>query len=159
VELERSDNETGPWTTVKADFTQDGDQTIAVDNTAAAGQSYWYRLTGITADGQQASLGTVHGTAGAPHEFALRAWWPNPMRGATGMTTEFSIARAANITLAVHDLQGRAVTTLAKGMYSPGRYQLKWDGRSEHGAVPAGIYFLRFTAADKVLVTRLVVSE
>jgi hypothetical protein len=159
INLERSDNETGPWVAVNAQISTDGDQTVAVDNTAAAAHSYWYRLVGTTAQGQQASLGTVQGTAGAPHEFALRSAWPNPMHGVTGMTTEFSIARAANITLAVHDLQGRVVTTLAKGMYQAGRYQVKWDGRTDQGRVAAGVYFLRLTTPEKAFTTRLVVAE
>jgi hypothetical protein len=157
IELQRSDNETGPWTAVAADFTQDGDQTVAVDRTAAAGQSYWYRLMGTTAQGQQASFGTVQGTAGAPHEFALRAGWPNPTRGS--LTTEFSVARRANIELAVHDLLGRKVATLANGVYAPGRYQVKWDGRTDHGAVPAGMYFLRMTMpGQQALTSRFVVG-
>jgi len=159
ISLERADNETGPWVAVNAQISTDGDQTVAVDNTAAAAHSYWYRLVGTTAQGQQASLGTVQGTAGAPHEFALRSAWPNPMHGVTGMTTEFSIARAANITLAVHDLQGRVVTTLAKGMYQAGRYQVKWDGRTDQGRVAAGVYFLRLTTPEKAFTTRLVVAE
>jgi hypothetical protein len=157
IHLERSDNETGPWQAVAADVTQDGDQTVAVDRTAAAGQSYWYRLMGTTAQGQQASLGSVHGTAGAPHEFALRAAWPNPTRGS--LTTEFSVARTSHINLAVHDLQGRVMQTLAKGVYAPGRYQVKWDGRTDHGAVPAGMYFLRMTTEEgQTFTNRIVVG-
>jgi hypothetical protein len=157
IQLERSDNETGPWLTVAADVTQDGDQMVAVDRTAAAGQRYWYRLMGTTAQGQQASLGSVQGTAGAPREFALRAAWPNPTSGA--LTTEFAIARTAKVTLAVFDLHGRVVTTLANGVYAPGRYQVKWDGRTDHGAVPAGLYFLHMTTLGNTFTSRVVVAE
>src|SRR4029078_179238 len=75
INLERSDNEAGPWAPVNAQITTDGDQTVAVDNTAAAAHSYWYRLVGTTAQGQQASLGKVQGTGGrAPACGLVSAW-------------------------------------------------------------------------------------
>jgi hypothetical protein len=92
-----------------------------------------------------------------PRDFALRTAWPNPTHGA--LTTEFAIERTAKVTLALYDLHGRVVTTLANGVYAPSRYPVKWDGRTDHGEVPAGMYFLHMTTLGNTLTSRVVVVE
>jgi hypothetical protein len=154
--LERADAETGPWNSVNADLRQDGELTVAVDHTARGGQSYWYRLVGTTAGGQQATFGPVQGVGGSPREFALSGAWPNPTKGT--MNLEFAVAREANIRLSVLDVQGRQVQMLAEGLYRPGRYAVQWDGRTDRGVAPAGLYFVRYQTPGRTFTTRLVIT-
>ena len=157
VVIERSPSESGPWVAVSAEMNEVGDATVAVDRSAEAGQTYFYRLRGTTASGNVATFGPVKGTAGAPKEFALSAIWPNPSRGPVAMT--FSVPRSAHVSLSVVDLQGREMSSLAEGQFKAGRYQINWDGRSDRGPVPAGLYFVRFITPDKKLVSRIAITR
>ena len=157
VVLERSPSESGPWVAVAAEMNEVGEATVAVDRSAESGQTYFYRLRGTTAAGNVATFGPVKGTAGAPKEFALSAIWPNPSRGPVAMT--FSVPRSAHVSLSVIDLQGRELSSLAEGQFKAGRYQINWDGRSDRGPVPAGLYFVRFITPDKKLVSRIAITH
>jgi len=157
VTLERSANEAGPWATIDAAISESNGETVADDRTAQAGQTYWYRLVGTTTTGQTATFGPVKATAGAPRELALSAAWPNPSTGP--VTLNFAVAKSAHVTLDVVDLQGRQVSVLADQEFAAGRYQLKWDGRSDRGQVPTGVYFVRLTTPDKKLVSRVTIAR
>jgi len=71
----------------------------------------------------------------------------------------FSVPRSAAVRLSVVDLQGREVAVLVNGTYHAGRFQVNWDGRSDRGAVPAGLYFVRFSSPDRNVVTRVAISK
>jgi len=90
-----------------------------------------------------------------PHITRLHAGRPNPFRGAT--VIRFDLARAAEIDVAVYDVSGRRVRTLARGARGPMRYLLTWDGRDGAGrSVAAGVYFLRLDAGPVTESRRLV---
>jgi hypothetical protein len=71
----------------------------------------------------------------------------------------FAVAKTTHVTLDVVDLQGRQVSVLADQVFAPGRYQLKWDGRSDRGQVPAGVYFVRFLTGEKKFVSRVTIAR
>ena len=75
--------------------------------------------------------------------FAVRAVRPNPFRDATVL--DFSIGRRGRVSLSVYDIMGRQVKSVARGLWlEAGPQSLRWDGRSESGAIaPAGVYFIR----------------
>jgi hypothetical protein len=83
-------------------------------------------------------------TAPTAIEFALPA--PNPAR--TGTRFSYAIPKdrdGQTLQLAIFDLNGRRVRTLASGVAKAGRYSVNWDLRSEGGsAVRTGVYFARF---------------
>ncbi len=157
VSLERAENEVGPWLPVAAELRDEAGVTVALDRTAVADQGYWYRLIGTTNAGSTAVFGPVQGSKSAPREFALSSAWPNPSRGS--LKLEFAVAKDAPVRLSVLDVQGREVVMLANGAFKAGRYQIAWDGKSDHGAVPTGIYFVRFSAAGKEIVRRIVMER
>ncbi len=158
--VERATNATGPWTSVAASASQDGDQFVVVDEDVVSGQSYVYRLTGRNAGGVQTTLGQITGTAGQPiTEFALTRIAPNPSRG--GITAvEFTVPRSANVKITVHDVLGRTVATLSDGDRAPGRYQVMWSGEIHGRRAAAGQYFVRMQAPGVHATRRVtVVSE
>ena len=62
--------------------------------------------------------------------------------------------------LVVYDACGRPVQFLAAGAAKPGYYTVTWQCTDERGrAVPNGAYFVRLTAGDKSLTTKLVKLE
>ena len=79
---------------------------------------------------------------------------PSPMRG-TGRIG-FVLPREAGARLSVLDLQGREIAVLADGMFPAGRHTATWDGRTERGSAPAGLYFVRLSAEGRVFSQRLV---
>jgi hypothetical protein len=80
-------------------------------------------------------------------EIVLGRAVPNPTRA--GASIDFEIAREQSVTLALFDIAGRHVRTLADGAFAAGRHQVGWDGRDEAGrAVSSGVYFYRLRAAS-----------
>ena len=60
--------------------------------------------------------------------------------------------------LALVDIHGRVIRTLASGPYSSGLHEITWDGLDAEGrdALP-GVYFLRLTHHDHIVGTLRVV--
>jgi hypothetical protein len=70
---------------------------------------------------------------------------PNPLGRMT--TISYELARGGPVALSVHDVSGRLVRRLEDGFRSAGPYAVTWNGADDRGgAVPAGVYFVRFSA-------------
>jgi hypothetical protein len=85
----------------------------------------------------------------------LYAPYPNPVT--EGARVRLDLAGDADVSLEIHDVQGRRVATLAEGRLPAGRYEYPWDARGEHGAqLGAGLYFIRLSIAGRpTQITRL----
>jgi hypothetical protein len=94
-------------------------------------------------------------TTSVPRELFLAAPAPNPARaGATLL--RFGLPRAARVTLALFDSQGRRVRTLLAGRLAAGGHAVRWDGADERDrALPVGIYACRLELEDRCLTRRL----
>jgi hypothetical protein len=83
---------------------------------------------------------------------------PNPFNPST--TVAFSLAEGGPVKLAVYDIAGRLVKTLAAGSYGPGRHEFIWAGRdSQDRPVASGVYLYRFETAGHSEVRRMVLVE
>ncbi len=88
--------------------------------------------------------------------FALAPPAPNPT-GAQ-VQIDYSLATAATASLAVYDVSGRKVSTLVSGFAAAGPNRARWEARDDLGRrVPAGMYFVRLSAAGRALVRSIVV--
>jgi hypothetical protein len=93
----------------------------------------------------------------------LLAATPNPSAGATAARVSFVLASPGRVTLAVHDVRGARLATLADGATLPaGRHEIAWDGLDRHGRrAAAGIYFVTLEAPgvargnDRMRIVRL----
>ena len=95
-------------------------------------------------------------TPAAAVAFGIDAAYPNPTAG--GLTVTYRTARAASVTLAVFDLLGRRVATLADGARPAGLHEAAWDGREAGGAAVApGVYVVRLQADGQTAVQRVTV--
>ena len=68
--------------------------------------------------------------------------WPNPFGGST--TIRFVMPVAGACELAIYDVAGRHVRSLASGTVAAGEQQARWDGRDDAGTrVAPGVYLYR----------------
>ena len=74
---------------------------------------------------------------------------PNPFTRST--TFAIGLPREADVDLAVHDLAGRRIATLAHGRLAAGRRSYTWDGSGARD----GVYFVRLAVDGRVLSTRV----
>lgn len=80
---------------------------------------------------------------------------PNPSRGS--VTLHFTLPAAGPVMLAVFDLAGRRVRSLATGVLAAGEHTRVWDGRDEAGtAAPPGLYLARLASPQGTAGQRVV---
>jgi hypothetical protein len=93
------------------------------------------------------NTGTGAETAIGPAGYVLSAAEPNPFRVRTSV--RLSVPQGSTVNVAVYDVLGRRIRTLAAGRLPAGTHVRDWDGRSESGErVAAGIYFVRMVAGE-----------
>jgi hypothetical protein len=121
-------------------------------------RSKWFHMSG-NAPGEMDFRTTRTGVSVeslAPERaLQLRAPVPNPFRNATRLA--FVLPRGGTVRLSVHDVAGREVARPAEGEFAAGPHEVAWDGRS-HGAaaLPAGLYFARFSFEGRIEHRKLV---
>ena len=88
---------------------------------------------------------------------------PNPwLRGAGGgLAVTFALpAQAPDVDLAIYDVSGRRVATLAQGTLAAGPHTAHWDGVAlAGGSVRPGVYFVRLAALGGVRTSRVAIVE
>ena len=91
-------------------------------------------------------------------DFGLEPARPNPSSGSAVIA--FALPTGAHTELAIYDVGGRRVRTLVNAIVSAGAHEQLWDGRDENGrAVPAGVYFYRLRAGDRISERRLILLQ
>jgi hypothetical protein len=94
--------------------------------------------------------------SGKPMSFGLFQNYPNPARD--GTIIKYTLPARAEVELAVYDLSGRRVATVAKDVRDAGvceeRYSLTDDGGKP---LPAGVYLYRLTAGSDVAAKKMVI--
>jgi hypothetical protein len=98
----------------------------------------------------------VAGDTPSARAVLMRPAFPNPSGGATELA--FTLDNPGLVTVAVFDVQGRLVRTLATQRFVTDSATVAWDGKSDGGAdVPSGTYFARvMTAAGGVATEKIV---
>ncbi|MBK7141839.1 MAG: T9SS type A sorting domain-containing protein [bacterium] len=83
-----------------------------------------------------------------PSAFTLSQNYPNPFNASTEIC--FSLERAADVTLTVHNLLGQGVKTLVDGRTSAGEHRVTWDGTDDSGeSCATGVYLYRLQTEDR----------
>lgn len=94
--------------------------------------------------------------AQVPEGLRLYFNYPNPFRlndsGLAEAVTTFELPESAVVEVAIFDLQGRHVATLARRAFTIGLQHVIWDGRDVQGKmVSSGTYLLRLTSGTQQL--------
>jgi len=121
-------------------------------------RSPWFpRSVWLTPSGNAATMTDVRTLAlvaageetGARVLVELAGARPNPSLGP--VTLAYRLGAPGQVELTIHDLAGRLVCTLARGLRMAGTNAEVWDGRDAHRArVGPGVYFARLAANGKV---------
>ncbi len=88
-----------------------------------------------------------------PEVYSLGQNYPNPFNPLT--TLSFSLPQAAQVTLAVYDLQGRVVAQLVNGMRPAGVHEVTWDASQQ----ASGMYFCRIQAGDFTAIRKMMLVK
>ena len=98
-----------------------------------------------------------------PVETALLPNYPNPFNPETWIP--YQLKHPADVTLAIYDLNGGTVRTLAAGYQPAGVYRSDeraayWDGRNQQGELVAnGVYFYTLSAGDFSATRKMLVGK
>jgi hypothetical protein len=96
------------------------------------------------------------GAAAAAQALQLQVPRPNPVRDLTQI--RYYLPRAADVEVAIIDVAGRRVRTLASGPQIAGSRALWWDRRAEDGArVADGVYWVRLSVSGEAPLSQKVV--
>ncbi len=80
-----------------------------------------------------------------PQRFDLQQNYPNPFNPST--TIKFAVEKTAFADVAVYNVIGQKVKTLAAEVLTPGFYTTTWNGTDDNGqSVTTGVYFVRMAA-------------
>jgi serine protease AprX len=122
-----------------------------VDEGAEALVTYWYWVQVRDAGGATLTSGPVTGATGLIAQTRAAVPRPNPARGSTALL--YAVGRdvaghgPVDVSITVHDLQGRVVRMLEHARRGVGTYRVDWDTRDGQGrAVSPGLYYLNLRA-------------
>jgi murein DD-endopeptidase MepM/ murein hydrolase activator NlpD len=135
-------------------------QVVATDGAGLA-DTMWYQLVDPRAARTVTSV-PVDTPAPAPApavpQFTLAPITPNPFVGSAQVS--YVLPSQGHVTVGIYDVRGRLVRTLVDKAMDPGPGEVEWDARNDHGVhVPSGVYFVKASAAGKVLSRKLVVAR
>lgn len=98
----------------------------------------------------------VSATTDVPGSYSLRLSPPRPNPARSGAEIAFELPREAPVEVAVYDLGGRRVATVADGRLGEGPHVVRWNAQDASGRrVAAGLYFVRFSTPGLTRVQRL----
>lgn len=91
---------------------------------------------------------------GTPAMPSLSQNYPNPFNSST--TIRFSLPKQERVALAIYNLAGQQVVTLAHGQRETGTHTLRWDGRNDDGGeLASGIYLYRLQVDEQAETRKL----
>jgi hypothetical protein len=100
--------------------------------------------------------GTAVDDLPSPAKGRLLNPYPNPFNPVTQLG--FILDEPAFMSLGIHDVSGRLVRQLWKGLRAQGESVLIWDGRDDRGqALPSGLYFANMSLEGKRIESRKLV--
>ena len=108
-----------------------------------------YRLKQQDVDGTTTLSDPVTVQLGAPDRMQLHAPFPNPARQQA--TVRYAVPEAQDVQIAVYDVLGRRVETIAEGQVAAGRKQ----HTVRTGDLAPGVYFIRMQVGAEVRTERL----
>ena len=125
----------------------------------------WGGIRGATVADEMRQLPELSPSATAivPTETALLPNYPNPFNPETWIP--YKLRKSAKVRMAIFDMHGKAVRTMAVGYRPAGTYRSRnraayWDGRNQQGEMVAnGVYFCTLSAGDFSATRKMLVGK
>lgn len=134
-----------PETSRPHDLRTDGSMTLTAGPEPSTVQLLVGRSSYVTSETRQR----------LPEILTVQAPAPNPFRNQT--TLKYTLPEAQDVTVAVFDLLGRRVRTLADGRQEAGPHRVNWEGTdTSQRRQASGTYFLRVSTDEKQHVEKVV---
>jgi uncharacterized protein YdeI (BOF family) len=135
----------GPETSRPHDLRTDGPLTLAAGPDPSRIQLLVGRSSYVTSETRER----------LPESLTVQAPAPNPFRDQ--ITLKYTLPEAQDVTVAVFDLLGRRVRTLAEGRQEAGPHRVNWEGTdASQRRLASGTYFLRVSTDEKQHVEKVV---
>ena len=125
---------------------------VYADTDVMPGKCYTY----ILADVSLANQLTIHNDHALTitieeqvisERFTLGSNYPNPFNPVT--LIPFSLNKSGHVNLAIYDINGKLVKTLANGEFTSGEHEIRWNGTNNAGDhVESGMYIARVTVGE-----------
>jgi hypothetical protein len=146
ADVERSVGAAVEWTMLGS-VSIEGDRLVFEDRDVAAGTRYGYRLVerGTVLDEQWVTV---------PPRAVLALAGASPNPAPDDLWVAFSLPAEGRATLELFDLKGRMLAQREVGTLGPGDHRV---ALSESRRLPAGVYLVRLTRADRVLTAKAAV--
>lgn len=96
------------------------------------------------------SLGMSDVSGVLPGKYELEPCYPNPFNPTT--TISFAVPKRANVKVAVYNVLGRQVATLANEPFDAGKHMLRWNCSE----CASGIYLIKMTSNDFQMVRKAI---
>ena len=77
-----------------------------------------------------------------PNGFEVSSIYPNPFNPST--TIAFDVSKTTNLSIAIYDISGRLVETIANESFSPGKHSINWHANG----LSSGIYFAKILSSS-----------
>jgi hypothetical protein len=185
-EVYRAESKDGPFTKINS-HRIDGAGTTAnqhkyeyTDDTAVAGNQYFYYIENIDFSGEKDRSETIQAMSGPfgkekpsvfskpsvlgqPVEFQVFQNFPNPFNPETWIP--FQLPESTDVTVKIYNVFGQVVRIIDVGQKGIGRYLSKdesihWDGRNQNGElVPSGVYFYQFRAGKFIAMKKMLLVK
>ena len=98
------------------------------------------------------------GTPSRPEDFQLLQNYPNPFNSST--LIHYHLTAPGRVELAIYNVLGHKVRTLADTYQEAGRYSVEWEGRDGRGTgLSAGVYIYRLRAAGFAVSARMTLMD
>jgi len=146
AEVERTAGAASEWTLLGS-VSIEGDRLVFEDHDVTAGTRYGYRLVerGTVLDEQWVTV---------PPRAVLALAGASPNPAPDDLWVAFSLPAEGQATLALFDLKGRMLVQQEVGSLGPGEHRL---ALSQSRRLPAGVYLVRLTRANRVLTAKAAV--
>lgn len=136
------------------------------DDDVTAGETYYYAVSAIDANGNASDPSNVVNTLIVsiedqellPTAYGLSQNYPNPFNPTTSI--QFALPEASQVTLDIYNILGQKVRTLVNGHVEPGYINAHWDGLDQNGnPISSGTYIYRLQTADQTFSKKMVLMK
>ena len=141
-----------------------GDTTYS-DRPTLSDSSFYYFVTSVSNNSVESSASNMFSveargvgiddpaTPSTPSAITLKGNFPNPFASSTEIA--FSLGAPSDIRLTVYDVLGRQIRVLKDGRMSAGDHEVVFRGHK----LPAGVYFYRLAAGERVSTGKMVLAK